>query len=84
MAGFSCPHVDYVILQHEICPGTNFLDAKKSYFLGVACNGTLWVATLDKVLPSKNEVQNFTWIMPASYDVTVIIMYLDLMLLQEQ
>jgi len=60
MAGFSCPHVDYVILQHEICPGTNFLDAKKSYFLGVACNGTLWVATLDKVLPSKNEVQNFT------------------------
>ena len=40
--------------QREICPGTNFLDAKKTYFLGVACKGALWVATLDKVLASKN------------------------------
>lgn len=54
MGGFSCSHVDYVMLQLEICPGTNFIDAKTPCFLGLACMGTLWVATLDKVLASKN------------------------------
>lgn len=25
-----CPYLGYVVLQHEISPGTNFLDARKS------------------------------------------------------
>lgn len=54
MGGFSCSHVDYIMLQLEICPGTNFIDAKTPCFLGLACKGTLQVTTLDKVLASKN------------------------------
>lgn len=72
MGGLTCPHVDYIMVQYEICPG-----AKKTYFLGVACTDSLGVTTLDKVLASKNFVQNFAFKIPASSDMTGIIMSLN-------
>lgn len=41
------------MLQHEICPDTNFLEAKKTGCLGVAGKGTVGSSS-GKVLASKN------------------------------
>lgn len=64
--GFSCPHVDYVMLHHEICPGTNFLDAKKTCFLVVACKGVLWVATLAGQGPGQQKLSSEFYVKNAS------------------